>query len=67
MATNPHLVDDEDRRKWRMLFVYINRDSFSMQYVEIGTTGVVNKHEHTLLFAMDAWFNRPKHRGIKLT
>lgn len=54
MATNPHLVDDEDRWKWCILIIYVNRDSFSMKYVEIATTGVVDKYEHTVLFAMDA-------------
>ena len=52
MATNPHLVDDEDGWKWRMLIIYVNRDSFPVKYVEIGTTGVVNKHKFTVLFAM---------------
>jgi hypothetical protein len=52
MATNPHLVDDEYRWKRRMLIIYVNRDSFSMKLFETAMTGVVNKYEHTALFAM---------------
>ena len=51
-----------------MLIIYVNRNSFSVKYVQTATTGVVNKYEHTALFAMNAWFNsRPEHRGVKLT